>query len=73
MGGIKRFEDHRFVGDRATMLLYDTEDAEQAARLQERIESDRLFARNLLQTFAPDDVAEARNRGFRPAVRSVVD
>jgi hypothetical protein len=67
MARIKRFEEFRFVGARDTMLFYDTDDPEQADALAARIAQDALADRTLLQTFAPDDPAEARNRGFSPA------
>ena len=66
MSRLKRFEDHRFIGDRSTMRVYDCDDADQFAELSERVESDRLYERNLIQTFAPDEVDEARNRSFAP-------
>jgi hypothetical protein len=47
------------------MLVYDTDDDDQADRLLSRLDPDDLLARNLLQTFGPDTLAEARNRGFR--------
>jgi hypothetical protein len=67
MGRLTRFDEHRFIGARDTMQLYDCDDASQFADLEERVAADRLFARNLLQAFAPDTTAEARNRGFRPS------
>lgn len=66
MARIKRFESHRFVGSRDDMMVYDTDDADQSERLRERSEADGLLGRNLLQSFAPDNLAEARNRGFKP-------
>jgi hypothetical protein len=48
------------------MTVYDTDDEEQSGTLAQRIESDGLYQQNLLQTFGPDTVPEARNRGFRP-------
>lgn len=47
------------------MIVYDTDDPVQGAALEGRARSDDLFRRNLLQAFAPDDLAEARNRGFK--------
>ena len=67
MSRLKRFEQHRFIGDRSTMKVYDCDDAEQFADLSERVEAHGLYERNLIQTFAPDEVAEARNRSFSPA------
>lgn len=61
----RRFEAHRFVGTRHDMVVYDTDDADQADALLSRIEGEGLLERNQLQTFGPDTLAEARNRGFR--------
>lgn len=66
MGRQKRFEDYRFVGARDTMMVYDTEDADQAKELGRRVDRDDLFRKNLLQSFGPDTLAEAANRGFKP-------
>lgn len=51
------------------MLVYDCDDEDQFDELREREASEDLGGRLLLQSFAPDTIAEARNRGFRP-VRS---
>lgn len=48
------------------MVVHDTDDAAQLVALEARIESALLYERNLLQSFAPDELAEARNRGFKP-------
>lgn len=66
MSRLKRFEDHRFIGDRLTMKVYDCDDGDDFDRLTDRVEQGELGARNLLQSFAPDTLDEARNRGFRP-------
>ena len=68
MGRLKRFDEFRFIGTRDTMRVYDCDDADQLAALEERVESAELFATNQLSTFGPDTLAEARNRGFRSAV-----
>jgi len=65
MARLKRFEPHRYVGSRDDMKVYDTDDAAQVEVLSERIDSSDLVARNLVQTFAPDELSEARNRGFK--------
>jgi len=62
---LRRFEDHRFVGTRDDMIVHDCHDDVALAALLNRVESEELLRRNLLQTFAPDSLAEARNRGFR--------
>ena len=62
---LSRFEKSRFIGARDTMIVYDCDDAGQLARLEARLEDDNLLGRNLIQSFGPDTLAEARNRGFR--------
>ncbi len=68
MARLRQFPEHRYVGTRDDMLVYDCDDAAQYAALGERLAEDELLDRNLLQSFAPDTLAEARNRGFRPVV-----
>jgi hypothetical protein len=65
MAELRRMSGHRFVGVRDTMLVYDTEDSDQRSVLAGRLADDDLVGRNLLQTFGPDTLPEARNRGFR--------
>lgn len=67
MGRLKRFDDHRFVGTRDDMVVHDCDNMDSLALLEERVSTDDLQKRNLLQTFGPDTLAEARNRGFRPS------
>ena len=62
---LSRFEKSRFIGARDTMIVYDCDDSEQLARLEARLGNDDLLRRNLIQSFGPDTLAEARNRGFR--------
>lgn len=66
MSRLSRFEDYRFIGTRDTMRVYDCDDEEQFSRLEQRVESEEMVNRKLLQSFSPDTVTEARNRGFRP-------
>jgi hypothetical protein len=66
MSRLSRFEEYRFVGTKDTMRVYDSDDADQFAALQERVAEDDLVDRMLMQAFAPDTLAEARNRGFKP-------
>jgi hypothetical protein len=67
MGRLRRFPESRFVGLRDEMIAYDCDDDDQFAVLSERVENEDLVRRLLVQSFAPDTAAEARNRGFRPA------
>lgn len=66
MSRLRRFADHRFVATRDDMLVYDCDDPEQFATLAERVDNEELVDRTMLSSFAPDTLAEARNRGFRP-------
>ena len=65
MSRLRHFEEHRFVGTRDDMVVYDCDDESQFAALAERVDQDRLEEVNLLSTFGPDTLAEARNRRFR--------
>lgn len=67
MGRLKRFDEHRFVGTRDDMIVHDCDSKAEFAALDERVAADDLFVKNLIQAFGPDTLAEARNRGFRPA------
>jgi hypothetical protein len=49
------------------MRVYDCDDPNQFSELSRRVESERLVNANLVQSFAPDTLDEARNRGFKPA------
>ena len=67
MARLRRFPDYRFVGRRDQMIAFDCDDPNQFAQLQAAVEEGGLDMKNRLQAFAPDTLAEARNRGFRPA------
>jgi hypothetical protein len=58
-----RFESHRYLGDKRTQIVYDL-DLVDDAELQPVI--DELMASEAFAAFAPDTLAEARNRGYRP-------
>jgi hypothetical protein len=64
---MRRFPHSRFVGTRDDMLVHDCDDDHQFAVLERRVADEDLMGRKLLQAFGPDTLAEARNRGFRPA------
>ncbi|GMQ86204.1 MAG: hypothetical protein BMS9Abin07_1777 [Acidimicrobiia bacterium] len=65
MPRLSAFAAHRFIGTRDEMRLFDCDDADEFDRLEQRVASDDLVASKGLQSFSPDIVAEARNRGFR--------
>lgn len=66
MSRLGRFEDYRFIGTRDTMVVYDCDHPEQFAELEQRTADEHLLERTLLQSFSPDSLDEARNRGFKP-------
>ena len=63
MSRLARFSDYRFIGIRDTMVVYDCDDAEEFDELEERVAEDDLMNKLQLQSFAPDNLDEARNRG----------
>lgn len=67
MTRLRRFPESRYVGTRDDMIVYDCDDDAQVEALRARIDLEELPARLLVSTFAPDTLAEARNRGFTPA------
>lgn len=66
MSRLARFEDYRFIGTRDTMRVYDSDDTNQFEELERRVTDEDLVGRLMLQSFAPDTLDEARNRGFKP-------
>ena len=58
-----RFQDRRFLGDKRVQVVYDLDEVTDAAVIEELANSEHALA------FAPDTLAEARNRGYR--LRSV--
>ncbi len=60
MARLSRFEDHRWVGDKRTQIVYDVDSLDDTSIL------DELMAAETFICFGPDTLAEARNRGYRP-------
>ena len=56
-----RFEHTRFLGDKRTQLVYDLDEWNDEAVINEIIEAETGLC------FGPDTLAEARNRGYRLA------
>ena len=63
MGRPTRFEDYRYLGDKRTQVVYDLDEVDEAG-LSDVI--DELLTSEQFAAFAPDTLAEARNRGYRP-------
>jgi len=61
--------DHRYIGDKRTGAVYDLDkvptDDSAAAGPPSRAVIDELVASGRYLCFAPDTLAEARNRGYR--------
>ena len=57
-----RFEDFRYLGDKRSQRVYDLDaDDPQLGPIIEELLASGQFA-----AFAPDTLAEARNRGYHP-------
>ena len=71
MARLQRFPDYRFIGRRDSMVVFDCDDQGQFLDLQASVRDLGLDQRNLLQAFAPDELPEAVNRGFKTAKASL--
>ena len=58
-----RFEHHRYLGDKRTQRVYDLDRIDEDERIAAAV-ADIMAAESFL-CFAPDTLAEARNRGYR--------
>lgn len=56
-----QFEEHRFVGDKRSQVVYDLEGEVGQDIIDELMESQQYLC------FGPDTLAEARNRGYKLA------
>lgn len=63
MDRLGKFEEHRFVGDKRTQLVYDIDETDDEAAVRDLVEAEQYIS------FSPDTLAEARNRGYRLAKR----
>jgi len=63
---LNRFEHHRYVGIRKNMKVYDCDDEKQFESLNAYLKNYDYVGLNLVQSFSPDNIDEAKNRGFRP-------
>ena len=66
MGRIAKFENYRFLGNRKNRRVYDCDNQEEFAQIENLINDKDLIINNLIQAFAPDNIHEAKNRGFKP-------
>ncbi len=63
MGRPSKFESFRYLGDKRTQVVYDLDVVDELG-LGDVI--DELMVSEQFAAFAPDTLAEARNRGYRP-------
>ncbi len=56
----RNFETHQWVGDKRSQVVHNLDNIQPSCHLDELLASEQYAA------FAPDLLAEARNRGYRP-------
>ena len=59
-----RFEHHKYMGDKRTLIVYDLDRYNEDPAVTAAVD-DVLVAETFL-AFGPDTIPEARNRGYRP-------
>lgn len=59
MERLARFQDKRWVGDKRNQVAHDVDNCTSAEVLDELVEAESFIC------FAPDTLAEGRNRGYR--------
>ena len=55
-----KFEHSRWVGDKRNQVVYDVDNIDDPAIIDELMEAETFLS------FGPDTLAEARNRGYKP-------
>jgi hypothetical protein len=53
-----KFEHHRWVGDKRTQVVHDVDACDQPEIIEELMASEKFLC------FGPDELSEARNRGY---------
>ena len=56
----RALEGFRYVGDKRSQLVYDLDEISDESVIEELVASEQFLV------FGPDNLAEARNRGYRP-------
>ena len=70
MGRPTRFEHYRYLGDKRSQVVYDLDLVDVEPEVRAAV--DELLASEQFAAFAPDTLAEARNRCYPPH-RSIRD
>ena len=60
-----RFEHFQWLGDKRNQIVHDLDAAVEGCDIDELMQSEQFAA------FGPDNVVEARNRGYRPCKHCV--
>lgn len=55
-----KFEEFRWIGDKRSRIVYDVDNLRDETIIEELMEA------GTYASFGPDNLAEARNRGYRP-------
>lgn len=55
-----KFEEHRWLGDKRTQVVYDVDNIVDPSIIDELMQAEAFAC------FAPDTLTEARNRSYRP-------
>jgi hypothetical protein len=61
-----RFEHYRYVGDKRSLVVHDLDNTGEACAIDELMASEQFLA------IAPESIAEAKNRGYKPCSHCVV-
>ena len=63
---LNRTEQQKNVGLRLDMKVYDCDNQLQFDQLNNKLGDSYYLGLNLIQSFSPDSIDEAKNRGFKP-------
>lgn len=63
-----KYEHSRWIGDRRTQTVYDVDNIDDPTIIDELMKTGDVDGLNgvAYTCFAPDNLAEARNRGYKP-------
>ena len=62
-----RFEHYRYVGDKRSLIVHDLDNSTDSCAIDELMQSEQYLA------IAPESIAEARNRGYKPCRHCVTE
>ena len=65
MSRLNRFEQYRFLGNRLNMKVYVCDNEDQFKSLEILFEEKEMLKNNKIQSFSPDSLDEALNRGYK--------